>query len=178
MRCSHRKPAVAVRWAGAGVLMITSSLVMAGPAQTSATRDQIAKALQVITDGVQNGDSAATMARKLYAKNILIIGEGEAHAAQGIDEAAQDTQAFWDSLGPDGAKSCKFQMVEPSVQSRDTYTSFLLLNCKANPPALTKAVTVRLLYSWKKLPAGWRVVLETWGIGSIDKSSGVTDVTR
>ncbi len=177
MHHRYQRSTAAIRLPIAAVALVSGSLALAGP-QTPGTKGEIERALHEIMVGVQHGDSAATMSRKLYAKDVLIIGEGEAHTTQGISDAAKDTQAFWDSLGPGGNKGCRFQMVDPSVHSRDTFTSFLLLNCKANPPTLAAPITVRLLYSWKKLPEGWRVVLETWGTGTIDKSSGITDVTQ
>jgi ketosteroid isomerase-like protein len=79
----------------------------------------------------------------------------------------KDVQAWMDSLGPGGAKGCKYTIVDPVVSSTTTFSSFILLHCKANPPVLAKDQDLRMMYVWRKESQGWRVVLEVYEEGKL-----------
>ncbi len=132
-----------------------------------ATREQIEQALQAIEKALARGDSAAALSKMLYAENDLIAGAGEDGSTRGMAATIKDFQEWIDSLGPGGTKGCKYTIVEPVVASATTFSSFLQLHCKANPPVLPKDQDWRLMYIWKKQPEGWRVVLEMYVPGKI-----------
>jgi hypothetical protein len=82
-------------------------------------------------------------------------------------DTIKDVQGWMDSLGPGGTKGCKYTIVDPVVSSATTFSSFLLLRCRANPPVLKEDQVLRMMYVWKKLPEGWRVVLEMYAAGKM-----------
>jgi len=111
------------------------------------------------------GDDPETVSRLLYADDVVLLGQDDAHAAHGMQAAIGEVKDWYDSLGPNGQKTCKFKIVEPAVASTTTFSSFMLLHCDANPPKLPQAQELRMMYVWKKLPQGWRVQLEMWAPG-------------
>jgi ketosteroid isomerase-like protein len=126
---------------------------------------QIEHALQTLEQALVRGDSATAVAKSLYAEDDLLTGEGEAGSTRGMAATIKDVQGWMDSLGPGGTKGCKYTIVDPVVSSPTTFSSFLLLKCKANPPVLKADQDLRMMYVWKKLPQGWRVVLEMYESG-------------
>jgi hypothetical protein len=129
-------------------------LALASPAQHDESRLAVMRVLHEVEAGLVSGDPPA-------------VNEGEPTAKRGIKAATEEVQAFVDSLGPNGQRTCKYQVLEPVVSSPTTFASFLLLHCDANPPTLRDPVDARMLYAWKKQPQGWRVVLEMWGPGKM-----------
>ena len=117
--------------------------------------------LQNVEVALQSGASAEKLVEMLYAENIVITEEPPVVNLRGTKQAIEGVQAFLDYLGPGGGKGCKYRLVEPYVASATTFSSYLALNCSANPPTMKENLDLRLLYVWKKLPQGWRVVLET-----------------
>jgi hypothetical protein len=131
-------------------------------------RDEIKAALDAQYAAILGGISAAKFAEMLYAPDVVIVGEGDKGLQHGIKTATADVEAHWASLGPDGVKKCKVSLANgPGVSSATTYASFGVLHCEPNPPASKEASDIRVLYVWKKLPQGWRVALEQWGIGKL-----------
>jgi ketosteroid isomerase-like protein len=121
--------------------------------------------LHKVEAALARGDTAEQVARSLYADNVLMVGEGETGSSRGMDVAIKDVQGWMDSLGPNGGKGCKYSIPDPVVASEKTFTSFVLLVCKANPPVLPEDQQLRMVYSWEKRSDGWRVVLEMWALG-------------
>lgn len=111
------------------------------------------------------GDSGEQLARRLYAPDVAVSGEGEPRVALGMAKAAEATEGWRQSLGPDGQKHCRFELKDPFVASETVAASYIILRCKANPPTLPEDSVTRMLYVWKRLPEGWRVALEVWGAG-------------
>jgi ketosteroid isomerase-like protein len=103
----------------------------------------------------------------LYANDDRLTGEGEAASTRGMADTIKDVQGWMDSLGPGGTKGCKYTIVDPVVSSATTFSSFLLLRCKANPPVLATDQELRMMYVWKKEAQGWRVVLEMYESGKM-----------
>jgi ketosteroid isomerase-like protein len=127
---------------------------------------EVAEALHRLEGAFEDGANGAKLAELLYADDVLMVGEGEPGSSRGIKTAASDTDDWIKSLGgPNGEKSCKYTIEEPVVASRTTFTSFLLLTCKANPPALPQDQVLRMVYAWRKTAKGWRVELEMWAPG-------------
>jgi hypothetical protein len=148
----------------AGVVSPSSS---ATTSTADVTRAEIEHALQAIERALARGESAAALSKMLYAENALLAGEGEDGSTRGMAATIKDYQAWIDSLGPGGTKGCKYTIVDPVVASATTFSSFLQLHCKANPPVLLKDQDWRLIYVWKKQPEGWRVVLEMYASGKM-----------
>ena len=135
-----------------------------GPAADEVKAEIMAK-LHKLEAALARGETAEQVARSLYADNVLMVGEGEAGSSRGIDVAIKGVQGWMDSLGPNGGKGCTYNIPDPVVASEKTFTSFVLLVCKANPPVLTEDQQLRMVYSWEKRSDGWRVVLEMWAVG-------------
>lgn len=146
---------------------ICSTATCAAPPHEDATRAQIERALQTLEQALVRGDSATAVAKSLYAEDGLLTGEGETGSTRGMAATIKDVQGWMDSLGPGGTKGCKYTIVDPVVSSPTTFSSFLLLKCKANPPVLVADQELRMMYVWKKLPEGWRVVLEMYESGNL-----------
>jgi ketosteroid isomerase-like protein len=125
------------------------------------TQEAIWQVIQDVEAALQSGASAEKLVDMLYAENIMITEEPPVVNLRGTKQAIEGVQGFLDYLGPGGGKGCKYRMVEPTVASKTTFSSYLALNCSANPPAMKDNLDLRMLYVWKKLPQGWRVVLET-----------------
>ncbi len=137
-------------------------------AAAPSAREEIKAALDAQYAAIVGGISAAKFAELLYTPDVVIVGEGDTGLKHGIKTAISELEAHWASLGPDGVKKCKVSLAEgPAVQSAKTYASFAVLHCEPNPPAVKEAGDFRVLYVWKKLPQGWRVALEQWGIGKL-----------
>jgi ketosteroid isomerase-like protein len=154
-----------VLWAYFAALGMTAGVVpgMAlanPPAAQAQSRAAVESVLRAVEAALARGDTAEKVTKMLYAEDIVIT-EDEPGSIRGLAAATQGVQGFIDSYGPGGGKGCKFTLVDPAVASSTTFTSYLSLSCKANPPVLKENMDLRLLYSWKKLPQGWRVVLET-----------------
>jgi ketosteroid isomerase-like protein len=141
---------------------------MTGPAWAAdSTRKQIETSISKLEKALARGESAEVIAKMLYADDDLLTGEGEEGGTRGMAATIKDVQAWMDSLGPGGTKGCKYQLVDPVVASATTFSSFILLKCKANPPVLKEDQDLRMMYIWKKLPQGWRVVLEMYASGKL-----------
>jgi len=128
-------------------------------------RSEIQQVLTTLEAALARGDSAEDTARMLYAEDVL-ISSPDTPVVRGIEGATAAVQDFFDALGPGGGKGCKYRVIDPVVASSATFASFLSLSCKANPPVLAEDLDLRLVYVWKKLPQGWRVVLETVQYGT------------
>jgi hypothetical protein len=131
------------------------------------TRIEIAQALKTLEQALARGEDATKVSKRLYADQDLLVGEGESGATRGMKDTIVDVQGWYESLGPGGTKGCHYTIEDPVVSSPTTFTSFILLRCKANPPTLMSDQELRMVYAWKKLPEGWRVVLEMWAPGKL-----------
>jgi hypothetical protein len=147
--------------------MSLSQTLPAATAGSDTTKEQIATALHSLEQALARGDSATQIANRLYASDDLLTGEGEPGGTRGMADTIKDVQGWMDSLGPGGTKGCKYTIVDPVVSSATTFSSFLLLQCRANPPVLKEDQVLRMMYVWKKLPEGWRVVLEMYAAGKM-----------
>lgn len=130
---------------------------------------EIRAAIDAFQAAVTRGESAAAAAELLFAPDVIMVGEGEAGSRRGIKIAIAEMEAHWAAMGPGGIQKCaKLKLAEDTaVYSAETYASFLELHCEPNPPAVNEAQDVRMVYVWKKLPQGWRVALEQWGVGKL-----------
>jgi hypothetical protein len=144
-----------------------SQAALAAPPATDGTKAEIAATLHTLEKALERGDSATQISKLLYAEDDLLTGEGEAGGTRGMAATIKDVQAWMDSLGPGGAKGCKYTIVDPVVSSTTTFSSFILLHCKANPPVLAKDQDLRMMYVWRKESQGWRVVLEVYEEGKL-----------
>jgi ketosteroid isomerase-like protein len=133
----------------------------------SSPKEAVRRVMREADAAMASGAPAAKISAILYSSDVVIVGEGDKGAQRGMKAATADVEGFIASLGPNGGKSCKSESVDPIVSSKNTYASFMLIHCDANPPTLPDAMDVRCLYVWKKLPQGWRVVLEQWGVGKL-----------
>jgi hypothetical protein len=161
----------------ARTLIAAMSLILGGPllpcaaqaddAVTDHTKAEITQFLHSVERSLARGDDEVQVAKMLYADDVLMTGEGEEGATRGMSAAIADVKGWMDSLGPGGAKTCRYTVVDPVVASGTTFTSFLVLRCKANPPVLKEDQVLRMMYGWKHVPQGWRVVLEMWAPGKL-----------
>jgi ketosteroid isomerase-like protein len=136
-------------------------------ATADGTRIDIERALQAVEMALARGEGSTALSKMLYSQDDLIIGEGEGGGSRGMAATIKEFQEWIDSLGPGGTKGCKYTIVDPVVASATTFSSFLQLHCKANPPVLSKDQDWRLMYVWRKQPEGWRVVLEMYISGKM-----------
>lgn len=147
--------------------LLVSAIVMTTPAKAD-TLQEIKAAMATVETALMGGASPAKVAELLYAPDVVLIGEGEASVTRGLKAATTMLEEHWKGLGPDGQKYCKLSLSgEQAVSSSTTYAAFLVLHCKPNPPATKEAMDFRTVYVWKKLPQGWRVAIEMWGLGKI-----------
>ena len=144
-----------------------SQAALAAPPATDGTKAEIAAKLHTVEKALARGDSATQISKLLYAEDDLLTGDGETGGTRGMTATIKDVQAWMDSLGPGGTKGCKYTIVDPVVSSAKSFSSFLLLRCKANPPVLKEDQELRMLYVWKKQVRGWRVVLEMYEPGKL-----------
>lgn len=158
---------VAAVWLAALFAGSISASSSATTATADGTRVDIERALQTLEMALARGEGATALSKVLYAQDDLIIGEGEGGGARGMAATIKEYQEWIDSLGPGGTKGCKYTIVDPVVASATTFSSFLRLHCKANPPVLPKDQDWRLMYVWRKQPDGWRVVLEMYVSGKM-----------
>jgi ketosteroid isomerase-like protein len=153
---------------GTAVAIAGAAVADCGPTTPNPTAE-IRATIDAFQAAVTRGESAAVAAELLFAPDVVMVGEGEAGTRRGIKIAIAEMEAHWAAMGPGGIQKCsKLQLADDTaVYSADTYASFLALHCEPNPPAVEAAQDVRVLYVWKKLPQGWRVALEQWGIGKL-----------
>lgn len=153
---------------GAAVAIAGAAVADCGPTTHNPT-GEIQAAIDAFQAAVTRGESAAKAAELLFAPDVVMVGEGEAGSRRGIKIAIAEMEAHWAAMGPGGIQKCaRLKLAEDTaVYSAETYASFLELHCEPNPPAVSEAQDVRLIYVWKKLPQGWRVALEQWGIGKL-----------
>ena len=145
-----------------GFLSQTSS---AATPTADATRAQVEQALRAVEQALARGDNGAAISKMMYAESDMIVGEGQEGSTRGMSGTIKDFQEWIDSLGH-AVAGCKFAVVDPVVASAMTFSSFVQLHCKANPPALVKDQDYRVMYVWRKQPEGWRVVLEMYLSGT------------
>ena len=151
---------------------VAVAMLMSGAGSAAAPkptpREEIKAALEAQYAAIVGGISAPKFSEMLYAPDVIIVGEGDTGLKRGIESAAEEVAAHWASLGPGGVKKCKLALAEDAgVSSATTYASFGVLHCEPNPPTVKEAGDYRALYVWKKLPQGWRVELEQWGLGKL-----------
>ncbi len=153
----------------AATAAVAASLALvARPASAAdSTRSQIEASIHKVEKALARGESAKVISKMLYAQDDLLTGEAEKGGTRGMAATIKDVQAWMDSLGPGGTKGCKYKLVDPVVSSATTFSSFILLKCKANPPVLKEDQDLRMMYVWKKFPHGWRVVLEMYEPGKL-----------
>jgi hypothetical protein len=149
---------------GSGVLYDLALAAVPG-SQEAATRTQIESALHAVEKLLARDASAEEIVGLLYADDALLTGEGAAGSFRGRAAVIEDVAEWKKGLGPGGSKTCKYAIVDPVVASKTVFSSFLLLTCKANPPVMPKDQTLRMLYTWTRLPQGWRVILEQYESG-------------
>lgn len=162
---SHNRSLVAASTSLVCGLSLMASAAIAGDKVASQAKAEVAQHLHRIEAAFSSGASGDALAKMLYSDNVLMIGEGQATASRGMKTAMSDSTEWLKSLGPNGGKTCKYTIEEPYVASATTFTSFLRLRCKANPPVLPNNEELRMMYAWEKGPAGWRVVIEMWAPG-------------
>jgi ketosteroid isomerase-like protein len=150
----------AIAFAAGGTAALTSIAQADQPAAPGQSRAAIEKVLHSVEAALARGDTAAQLTNMLYADNVVIT-EDDPGSMRGTAAAIKGVQDWLDSLGPGGGKGCKYGVIEPTVESSTTFTSYLSLHCNANPPVLKEDMDLRMIYAWKKLPQGWRVVLES-----------------
>ncbi|MBL8267628.1 hypothetical protein [Steroidobacter sp.] len=153
---------------GAVTVALLLSTVVTSVAARADTLQEIKAEMATVETALMGGASPAKVAELLYAPDVVMVGEGEAGVTRGMKSAVQALEEHWAGLGPDGQKHCKLTLTgEQAVASATTYAAFLVLHCKPNPPATKEAMDFRTVYVWKKLPQGWRVAIEMWGVGKI-----------
>jgi ketosteroid isomerase-like protein len=150
-----------------GSLIATTCTVVsaANHSSSSTTESQIQAAVHAVEEGFVREDDPVTLSHRLYADDVVLLGEDDAHAAHGMAAAIEEVKGWEKSLGPDGLRTCKYTLVKPGVASRTTFSSFMLIHCAPNPPVLPQGQDLRMMYVWRKLPQGWRVELEMWAVG-------------
>ncbi len=115
------------------------------------------------------GQSTEALARRFYADDVVVSGEGEPGLQRGIKGAIDELGAWFDYLGPGGNKGCSFTVDKTIVSAPGMASAFVLLHCNANPPKLQKEETVRQLFVLRRTPQGWRVAQEMWQAGGFAK---------
>jgi ketosteroid isomerase-like protein len=122
----------------------------------------IVRALGNLAAAFAAGESPEKIADMIYAPDIVILGEGTAPPLRGMPAALAEVRSFMDALGKTGERKCSYEVFDPVVASASTFSSLVTLHCNANPPSLPQDLDVRMICVWKKLPQGWRIVLEMW----------------
>jgi ketosteroid isomerase-like protein len=163
----HLKLIIAASIASLTFISLASRPLFAASPPAADTRRQIADALHSLEAALARGDNATQISHMLYANDDRLTGEGETASTRGMADTIKDVQGWMDSLGPGGTKGCKYTILDPVVSSATTFSSFLLLHCKANPPILKDDQELRMMYVWKKQAPGWRVVLEMYESGKM-----------
>ena len=152
-------------WVATACLIGGSAVAYAEPASP---RDEIQATVDAVNAAVMGGISPAGLAEMLFAPDVVGVGEGESDATRGMAANTKAVEEHWAGMGPDGQKKCTLALTEDAgVSSPDTYASFFTLHCEPNPPVVTETSDIRGIYVWKKLPQGWRVALEIWGVGKL-----------
>lgn len=139
----------------------------AEPAPPASPRSEVLSVLREVEAGIARGDSPEKSVSLMYSPDVIVVGEEDASARRGLKPTVEAVAAFQASLGSNGVKGCRYELPVGEVSSPTTFTSFVLLHCKANPPALPEDLELRMIYSWAKLPQGWKIVLEMWGVGKL-----------
>lgn len=114
----------------------------------------------------RDGLSTTELAKRFYAEDAIITGEGDAGPRRGVAASVKALDDWFAYLGPNGNKACAFTVQDTLVASGDLASVFAVLNCKPNPPKTTKEETIRQLFVLKRTPKGWRVVREMWQAGN------------
>jgi ketosteroid isomerase-like protein len=161
---SRKIPAVSAAF-GLCVGIMGIGDAMAAESVAAKSRAEIERVLAAVEQGFARAEDATTLSKRLYADDVVMVGEGATLASRGMKAAIQDVQEWYDSLGPNGMKTCKYTIADPVVASSTTFSSFMLLHCAANPPKLPDGQDLRMMYIWKKGPKGWRVALEMYAPG-------------
>src|ERR1700684_4541769 len=77
------------------------------------TKAEIAQFLHSVEHALARGDNETQVAKMLYADDVLMTGEGEEGGTRGITAAIADVKGWMESLGPGGAKTCRYTVVDP-----------------------------------------------------------------
>jgi ketosteroid isomerase-like protein len=147
---------------GGSALLATDA--SADPPASGDSKAEMIQAVRAAEQLLARGADATTFVHKLYSDDVVMVGGSEG-AKHGTAAAIKEVQAWFDYMGPNGIKTCKYTIEDPVLASTTTVSSFLMLSCKANPPTLTKDVYYTEMYIWKKTSKGWQVALEMWAEG-------------
>lgn len=147
------------------ICMFAASATCRAEESTAALREAISSALAKQTAANVAGEDAEQLAHRFYTNDVVVIGEDEKQPSRGMAAAVKSVKDWNDYLGPGGQRKCRFDLEDPVVGNANTVSTFVVLNCKANPPKLTKDETVRQLFVWRKTSDGWRVAMEMWQSG-------------
>lgn len=145
-------------------MMFAALASMAIPVATHAADQDFARALderyRAVEAAIKTHDGASWF-DEMYTTDTVVAGEGTKDVLRGRDallpvviDIARNTRDC--AIKPDAARQT----------SADFGYSFATYLCS---PADTAAANyqVRALFVWKKTPAGWRVVAESYTIGSM-----------
>lgn len=144
----------------AGGLAALTVCAGAGAAQPTDFERALDERYRAVEAAIEARDGARWF-DELYSPNIVLVGEGTKEVVRGraalmpvIDAIVKDTRAC--RIRPDGARKA----------SADLGYSFVTYRCS---PVDTSApdYEVRALFVWERAKAGWRVVAETYTMGSM-----------
>lgn len=145
-------------------MMLAALASLAVPLAANAADQDFARALDQRYRAVEAAIEAHDGARwfeEMYAADAVVTGEGTKEVLRGRDtllpvviEIAKSTRSC--AIKPDAARQASALLGY----------SFATYHCS---PADTAAADyqVRALFVWKKTPAGWRVVAESYTMGSM-----------
>lgn len=110
------------------------------------------------TESAVNAKDAKAWAEAMYADNVVVVGEGSEQPIRGLDALMPVMEEI-----VAGATSCSIEMNDAAVGAEQAST-FATWNCT---PTEGEPYQVRALYVWEQQDAGWRVVAEMYGMGSM-----------
>jgi ketosteroid isomerase-like protein len=172
------KKRVAMIALGLGGAMLLPAGASAEDGSSARAKAEVTQAVRAAEKLLAQGVSPETFANALYADDVVMSG-GAPGAKHGKQAVIKEVKDWFDYMGPEGIKTCRYTVEDPVLASSTTVSSFLNLSCKGNLPSVAQDQSKAELYKanganvaqdldytevyvWKKYPQGWRVALEMW----------------
>jgi len=129
----------------------------------SETKQELVQQLKHVADALRSGASATEFSRLMYSPDLIVVGEGWPRAIRGAEAFLPDLTILLDAWGPNA--DLTFTIVDPVLDGVDVATTLVDVYVAPKKPTAT-AECYRVIYAWKRLADGWRVVAEMFTVGS------------
>lgn len=111
------------------------------------------------------GAGAAEIVDCLYEDDALLVGEGQSEGLRGKESIARALQSMLNDQWSHRPQ-CRFVIKQPMVLDMNAAATFVEVQIQPNQ-GHGELQVLRALYGWTRTEAGWRIRVETYGVGRV-----------